>query len=75
MRMDNFRGAPSLPIAKVRTLDDYYRESMARTSFTRVMLLVAGGIALLLDVVGLSSPRPARPATFPPAAPCGSIPP
>jgi hypothetical protein len=48
---------------------------MARTSFTRVMLLVAGGIALLLDVVGLSSPRPARPATFPPAAPCGSIPP
>jgi hypothetical protein len=48
---------------------------MARTSFTRVMLLVAGGIALLLDVVGLSSPRPAWPATFPPAAPCGSIPP
>jgi predicted permease len=46
---------PSLPIANVRTLDDYYRQSMARTSFTLVMLLIAGGIALLLGVVGLYS--------------------
>jgi predicted permease len=46
---------PSLPIANVRTLDDYYRRSMARTSFTLVMLLIAGGIALLLGVVGLYS--------------------
>jgi ABC-type antimicrobial peptide transport system permease subunit len=46
---------PSLPIAGVRTLDDYYRQSMARTSFTLVMLLIAGGIALLLGVVGLYS--------------------
>jgi predicted permease len=46
---------PSLPIANIRTLDDYYRQSMARTSFTLVMLLIAGGIALLLGVVGLYS--------------------
>jgi ABC-type antimicrobial peptide transport system permease subunit len=44
-----------VPLASVRTLDDYYHRSMARTSFTLVMLLIAGGIALLLGVVGLYS--------------------
>jgi predicted permease len=44
---------PNLPLADVRTLDDYYRKSMARTSFTLVMLAVAGGMALLLGVVGI----------------------
>ena len=43
----------NLPLAEVRTLDDYYRKSMARTSFTLVMLAVAGGMALLLGVVGI----------------------
>jgi len=43
----------NLPLADVRTLDDYYRKSMARTSFTLVMLAVAGGMALLLGVVGI----------------------
>jgi predicted permease len=43
----------NLPVADVRTLDDYYRKSMARTSFTLVMLAVAGGMALLLGVVGI----------------------
>jgi ABC-type antimicrobial peptide transport system permease subunit len=44
---------PSLPLADVHTLDYYYGRSMARTSFTLVMLAVAGGMALLLGVVGL----------------------
>ena len=43
----------NLPLAQIRTLDDYYRKSMARTSFTLVMLAVAGGMALLLGVVGI----------------------
>jgi predicted permease len=43
----------NLPLAEVKTLDDYYRKSMARTSFTLVMLAVAGGMALLLGVVGI----------------------
>jgi predicted permease len=43
----------NLPLAEVRTLDDYYRRSMARTSFTLIMLAVAGGMALLLGVVGI----------------------
>jgi len=44
---------PNLPLSEVRTLDFLYRRSMARTSFTLVMLGLAGGMALLLGVVGL----------------------
>ena len=44
---------PNLPLADAHTLDYYYTRSMARTSFTLVMLAVAGGMALLLGVVGL----------------------
>ena len=44
---------PNLPLADVHTLDYLYRRSMARTSFTLVMLALAGGMALLLGVVGL----------------------
>jgi predicted permease len=44
---------PNLPLANVHTLDDLYRKSMARTSFTLVMLALAGGMALLLGIVGL----------------------
>lgn len=43
----------SLPVADVHTLDYYYRRSMARTSFSLVMLAIAGGMALLLGIVGL----------------------
>ncbi|HKW88831.1 MAG TPA: ABC transporter permease [Candidatus Acidoferrales bacterium] len=43
----------NLPLARVHTLDYYYTQSMARTSFTLVMLALAGGMALLLGVVGL----------------------
>jgi len=42
-----------LPLANVRTLQAIYTESMARTSFTLVMLVIAGGMALLLGVVGI----------------------
>ena len=39
---------PNLPLAGVRTEEYYYRTSMARTSFTLLMLAVAGAMALLL---------------------------
>lgn len=44
---------PDLPLYQVHTLDYYYSKSMARTSFTLLMLAVAGGMALLLGIVGL----------------------
>jgi putative ABC transport system permease protein len=43
----------NLPLFSVQTLDDLYRRSMARTSFTLILLGVAGGMALLLGIVGL----------------------
>jgi predicted permease len=43
----------NLPLADVHTLDYYYSKSMARTSFTLVMLGIAGGMALLLGTVGI----------------------
>lgn len=43
----------NLPLARVHTLDYYCARSMARTSFTLVILSIAGGIALLLGLVGL----------------------
>jgi predicted permease len=43
----------NLPIFLVRTLQDVYDSSMARTSFTLVMLAMAGVMALLLGVVGI----------------------
>jgi predicted permease len=42
-----------LPLAAVRTMQEIYDQSLARTSFTLVMLAAAGGIALVLGVVGL----------------------
>jgi putative ABC transport system permease protein len=44
---------PDLPLYQVHTLDYYYAKSMARTSFMLVMLALAGGMALLLGIVGL----------------------
>ncbi len=43
----------NLPLASVHTFDYFYRRSMARTSFTLIMLGVAGSMALLLGVVGI----------------------
>ncbi|MDE3179045.1 MAG: ABC transporter permease [Acidobacteriota bacterium] len=44
---------PNLPLAAVHTLGYFYAKSMARTSFTLVMLALAGCMALLLGVVGI----------------------
>ena len=43
----------TLPLAQLRTLDEVYRQSMARTSFTLVMLALAGTMALLLGISGM----------------------
>jgi predicted permease len=43
----------NLPLFEVYTVGHYYSQSMARTSFTLVMLAVAAGMALLLGVVGI----------------------
>ena len=44
---------PNLPLSSVRTLQEIYDASLARTSFTLVMLGIAGGMALLLGVAGI----------------------
>jgi predicted permease len=44
---------PNVPLANSETLGDLYTQSMARTSFTLVMLCVSGGMALLLGTVGI----------------------
>jgi predicted permease len=43
----------NLPLADIHTVGYFYTKSMARTSFTLVMLAVAGGMALLLGIVGI----------------------
>jgi len=43
----------NLPLADVRTLRQIYDKSLARTTFTLVMLAIAGGLALLLGMVGI----------------------
>src|SRR3974390_2389832 len=44
---------PNLPLASVHTQEFFYKKSMARTSFTLIMLGAAGSMALLLGVVGI----------------------
>jgi ABC-type antimicrobial peptide transport system permease subunit len=43
----------NLPLALVRTLQEVYSRSMARTTFGLVMLAIAGGMALLLGLIGI----------------------
>jgi len=43
----------SLPLANVRTLQEIYDKSLARTSFTLVLLAIAGAMALLIGMVGI----------------------
>jgi predicted permease len=43
----------SLPLALVRTLQEVYDRSLARTTFALVMLAIAGAMALLLGVIGI----------------------
>jgi predicted permease len=42
-----------LPVASPRTMQAVYGESLARTSFTLVMLAIAGSMALLLGIIGI----------------------
>jgi predicted permease len=44
---------PDLPLASVRTMQDVYDKSVARTSFTLVMLGIAGSMALVLGLIGI----------------------
>ena len=43
----------SLPLASVRTLEEIYSKSLARTSFTLVMLAIAGAMALSIGLIGI----------------------
>ena len=43
----------NIPVTEVRTMQDIYAGSLARTSFTLVMLAIAGGMALALGVIGI----------------------
>ncbi len=41
------------PLSNPMTVDEMYRKSMARTSFTLVLLSAAGAMALLLGIIGI----------------------
>jgi predicted permease len=43
----------NLPLAEVGTLDELYQKSMARTSFTLVLLMIAAAMALVHGAVGI----------------------
>jgi ABC-type antimicrobial peptide transport system permease subunit len=43
----------TLPVAGVRSMQDIYNQSLARTSFTLAMLGIAGGMALVLGIIGI----------------------
>ena len=44
---------PNLPLARVRTLQQIYDESMAQTQFVLVILGIAAAVTLLLGLVGI----------------------
>jgi putative ABC transport system permease protein len=44
---------PSLPLADVKTLESVYDRSLARTSFTLVLLGIAASMALILGIIGI----------------------
>jgi putative ABC transport system permease protein len=43
----------NLPVADISTMQEIYSDSMARTSFTLVMLAIAGSMALALGILGI----------------------
>jgi predicted permease len=56
--MDDLKAAvwsvnPNLPLADVQTLDEILLRSLARTSFTLVLLGIAAAVSLLLGLVGI----------------------
>ena len=44
---------PNLPVAQIRTLHDVYRLTMARRSFTLVLLGIAAAMAITLSIIGV----------------------
>jgi len=42
-----------LPVASMRTMQEIYSKSLARTSFTLVMLAIAAAMALALGIIGI----------------------
>jgi hypothetical protein len=44
---------PQLPVASIRTMQEIYDDSLARPSFTLVMLAISGIMALILGVIGV----------------------
>ena len=44
---------PNLPLANVRSLQEILDGSLARTSFTLIMLAIAAAVALILRIVGI----------------------
>ncbi len=44
---------PDLPLARVRTLNEVYKRSLARTSFLLILLGIAGAMALALATIGV----------------------
>lgn len=44
---------PDVPITDIRTMDQVVAESMARTTFTMLLIAIAAGVSLLLGAVGL----------------------
>jgi predicted permease len=43
----------NLPVSDLSTMQEIYSDSMARTSFTLVMLAIAGSLALALGIIGI----------------------
>jgi predicted permease len=53
VRQAVWRVNASLPLAAVRTMQEIYDESLVTTSFALVMLGIAGGMALMLGLIGI----------------------
>jgi predicted permease len=53
LRQSLLRVEASVPLAKLRTLEEVYRRSMARTALALALMGAAGVMALLLGVVGI----------------------
>jgi hypothetical protein len=43
----------SVPLTRIRSMEEVVARSLAQTSFTMVMLVIAAGVALVLGIVGL----------------------
>src|SRR5262245_46443592 len=44
---------PNLPLTQIRSMEEVVARSMVRTTFTMLLLVIAGAVALLLGTVGI----------------------